>query len=522
MSAYTYTFLSIMRARFFAFLDMVSRPAVALGGAALIALGAVGAVWYFSSVSASGTFTPVVLAPLTEEVDVSGTVQGVETTDLSFQIPGQVSWIPVAVGDTVGVGQALVALSGSAQAAALQGAEANLETASASLASLQAGTRPEQLSIDRNAVTQDQASLRDSIRSSFVAADSAVHATADQFFTNSRNSNAELTFIIPDSALTNTVVQERIALEPIVTAWGAQVSGASFAESDPTAFAAQAEQNLIQTTAFLTDVASALTKTQPSAALSAATIVGYETSIAAARASVSGAWSSLTAAETALTGAEGTLTLAMAGPTPQAVAIAHAQVDAAQAQVDAAKVASNETVLVAPIAGMVTAQNAHLGQTVTPGVPVVSLIGLNAFEAKVPVSENDIGKVKVGDTVTATFDEYPGESFPATVTAVDPAATMANGVASYFITVSFTTADPRVRSGLTAHVSIITASLPDTLVIPASAVISDHGTEFVYLKGANGTTKTPVTIGIESAAGMIQILSGLSAGQQVLTFGTAL
>jgi HlyD family secretion protein len=510
-----------MHSKFIAFLDIISRPAVALVGAAIIALGAVGAVWYFGNVSASGTFTQVVMAPITEEVDVSGAVQGVETTDLSFQIPGQVSWIPVAVGDEVGAGQTLVALSGGAQSAALLGAQANLETASATLASLQAGTRPEQLSIDQNTVTQDQESLRDSVRSAFVVADTAVHATADQFFTNPRNSSAELTFIIPDSALTNTVLQERVALEPVLAAWNAQVSDASFAESDPAAPAAQAEQNLTQVNTFLDNIASALTKTQPSSVLSAATIAGYETSISAVRANVSGALSSLTAAETTLTGAEGALTLAMAGATSQTIAIAKAQVDAAQAQVDAAQVASNETVLVAPIAGMVTAQNAHLGQTVSPGLPLVSLIGLNAFEAKVPVSENDIGKVKVGDTVAATFDEYPSETFPATVSAIDPAATVTNGVSSYFVTVSFTTSDPRVRSGLTAHVSIITASLTDTLVIPASAVISDQDTEFVYLKGANGTTKTPVTTGIGSASGMIQVLSGLSAGQEVLTFGSA-
>ena len=97
-----------MRAKFLAFLNVASRPVVAIGGAILIALVAIGATLYFSNTSPSGTYTPVVAAPITEEVDVSGAVQGVQTTDLSFQIPGQVSWIPVAVGDKVGAGQVLV------------------------------------------------------------------------------------------------------------------------------------------------------------------------------------------------------------------------------------------------------------------------------------------------------------------------------------------------------------------------------------------------------------------------------
>ena len=505
-----------MRAKFLAFLNIISRPYVAIGGAVVIVLIAIGITWYIKDVSPSGTYTSVVSAPITEEVDVSGVVQGVQTTDLSFQIPGQVSWIPVAVGDKVGAGQVLASISGGAQAAALLGAEANLETASATLASLQAGTRPEQLSIDQNAVTQDQSSLRDAIRSAYVSADSAIHATADQFFINPRTAGAALAFIVPDATLTNTVVQERIALESVLTAWSAQVSDASFAVSDPTIPATQAEENLTQVNTFLDNVASALAKAQQSPA-----IVGYQESIVVARTSVAGTQSALTAAETALSNAEGTLTLADAGATPQTIAIAKAQVDGAQAQVDAAQVASNETALVAPIAGTITVQNAHIGETITPGVPLVSMIGTGAFEAKAPVSESDIGKVKVGDTATATFDEYPGESFPATISAVDPAAVVTNGVASYFVTASFTTNDPRIRSGLTAHLSIVTASVSNTLVIPASSIISDRGSEFVYLKGANTTNKTAVTTGIESAAGMIQILSGLSEGQKVLTFGAA-
>ena len=192
-------------------------------------------------------------------------------------------------------------------------------------------------------------------------------------------------------------------------------------------------------------------------------IIGYQTSVVATRTSIAGTQSALTAAETALSNAEGALTLAEAGVRRHKQSLSlRRKLIGAQAQVECCKVASNETVLVAPISGTITVQNAHLGQTVTPGAPLVSMIGAGAFEAKAPVSESDIGKVKVGDMATATFDEYPGESFPATVSAVDPAATVTNGVASYFVTASFTTNDPRIRSGLTAHLSIITASVPKT------------------------------------------------------------
>ncbi len=498
-------------------LTHVSKPHIAIGGAVIIAALILGAAWYLTAVSPTGAYTAAVLAPITEQVNVSGPVQGAETTDLSFQIPGQVASIPVNVGDHVYAGETLVALSGGAQAASLLGAQANLATASATLASLTAGTRPEQLTIDQNNVTQSQAAVANAIRSAYVAADTAVHAEADQFFSNPRTPNAQLTFIVPDTALVNRLQLERVALEPMLTSWGASLDASAGSSVDATV----AGQNLAQVASFLDDAARALGETSASSALPLATLNAYQSAISGARSSVAGAATALTAAQSALTASTGALTLAEAGPTPQALAVAEAQVSAAQAAVDSAGVNSNETVIVAPISGVITAQNAHLGETVAPGVPMVSMISSGAFEAKAPVSESDIGKIKVGDAVNATFDAYPTVTFPATVTAVDPAATIMNGVATYQVTVTFTAADPRIESGLTAHLAITTATVPNALTVPASAIITNGTTQFVYLKGASTPTQVPVTTGIESSTGMVQILSGLSAGQQVLTFGNA-
>lgn len=512
-----------MRQQFLAFLHVFSRPAVALGSAVVLAALIIGGTLYMTTVAPGGVYTRVTMAPITEAVDVSGPVQGAETTDLSFQIPGQVAAIPVSVGQRVYAGQTLVALAGGAQAAALLSARANLETASASLASLIAGTRAEQLAIDQNTVAQAQQALANATRSAYIAADTALHTNADQFFSNARTANPRLVIRVPNAALVDELQNERAALEPLFSTW----SAAANASGDQATAAALSISNLSRVSAFLDHCAEALAETGSSATLPAATLAAYQSSIAAARTSVAGAASVLTGAQTALTNAQGALVLAQAGPTPQAIAVAEAQVHAAQAAVDAAQVSADESVITAPISGTITVQDAHLGQTVTPGVPLVSMIGTGSFEAKVPVSEGDIGKVKVGQSVIATFDAYPGVTFPATVTAVDPAATLANGIASYHVTATFTKNDSRIASGLTAHLSITTASVQAALVVPASAVITNGSQQFVYRKGAKGAVKTPVTTGIESlpaqagAAGMVQILSGLSAGDQVLSFGVA-
>jgi HlyD family secretion protein len=508
-----------MRERLLAIVHFLTQPAVAIGGSAVIAAALAGGAWYLTRVAPSGEYTAAAEAPITESVSASGPVEGAQTTDLSFQIPGSIAAIDVKVGQHVEAGQTLLALSGGSQAAAVAAAKANLENAQAAQAALEAGTRPEQLAIEQNAVAQDTAALNDALRSAYVAADTAVHAEADVLFTNPRTANPELTIIVPDSALVNQLQSERAALEPVFTAWSASLS----AGGDPLSLSAGASADLTQVSALLDDLAEALAKTPISASLSATQLASYQASIAAARTSISGSASAVTAATAALTGAEAALALAEAPATAEELAQAQAQVDAAQAALQAAQVAQGETVLAAPISGTVTAQNANPGETVSPGVVLVSLESDSAFEAKAPVSQVDIAKVKVGEQAAATFDAYPGVSFPATITAVDPAATVTDGVASYQITATFSGNDPRIVAGLTAHLSIVTDQIQNALVVPASAIITDpSGAEFVYVKQASGPdAKVEVTTGVESASGMIQILSGLSAGQAVLTFGSA-
>ncbi|MHB8660549.1 MAG: efflux RND transporter periplasmic adaptor subunit [Minisyncoccota bacterium] len=505
-----------MRKQFVSILAVLSKPAVALGGSLVIGALIVVIAWRATSVSPSGSFVPVTTGPITEEVDVSGVVKAAHSTDLAFQTSGRVASIQVQVGDHVEGGQTLVALDGSSQAAAVALAKANLEAQQAKLAALTSGTRPEQLAIDQTAVTQASNALASALASAYTNADDAVHAKADQVFTNPRSTDTQLAILVPDAMLVNRVQTERVALEPMFLLWQTTLTSAS----DPESVVASSEANLKSATAFLDDLTTALAEAQPNGSVSAATVVGYQTNVNAGRLNVSGALSTLISADTAYKAAAGALTLAQAGATENDITAQKAAVDAAQASVDAAAAAAAQTIIAAPISGTITAQNANLGETVVPGVPLVSMIADGKYEADAQVSETDIAKVKADDAVEATFAAYPGVTFAATVTTVDPAATVnAAGVASYGVTVTFSENDSRLLPGLSANLRIITATKDAALLVPTSAVITDGNQEFVYVQSAKGVLRTPVTVGIESTSGMAEIVSGLFAGDSVLTFG---
>ncbi|MHB8710108.1 MAG: efflux RND transporter periplasmic adaptor subunit [Minisyncoccota bacterium] len=504
-----------MRERFISILTVLSKPAVALGGSLAIGALIIGVAWHAASVSPSGSFVLAETGAITQEVDVTGVVKAAHSTDLAFQTSGRIAVVRVNVGEHVSAGQTLVALDGSSQAAGVALAKANLEAQQAKLAALISGTRPEQLAINQTAVAQAKDTLTSALSSAYANADDAVHAKADQVFTNPRTTNAQLAILVPDAMLVNRILSERIALEPMFSSWQAVLTSASGSES----VVAVSETNLKSVMTFLDDLTTALAKAQPSGSVSAATLVGYQTSANTGRVNVSTVLSALISADTAYKAAAGALTLAQAGATTNDINAQKAAVDAAQASLDSAEAAASQTVIAAPVSGTITAQNANLGETVVPGVPLVSMIADGKYEADAQVSEADIAKIKLNDTVEATLAGYPGAIFAAAVTTVNPAATMSGDVASYGITVTFLENDARLLPGLSTNLHIMTATKDAALLVPTSAVITDGDQKFVYIKTANSTIRTPVTVGLASASGMTEIVSGLSEGDSVLTFG---
>jgi RND family efflux transporter MFP subunit len=479
-----------------------------------------GGYWFW--IRSSGTtyqFIPVVEGSITETVSATGNTTPTSSVSLGFQSAGTIALVNYQLGDQVSAGEVIAGLTTASLSAALQEAQANLAAAEANLASLTAGTRPEQLAIDQSAITQDQETLANAVASAYSASDTAVHTDADQLFTNPRTANAALTLTVPDEVLANQVTQERIGLEPMLTAWSDEVTAPSFASSDPTVAATQAVQNLAHVGAFLDDMAAAITKTQPSASLSATTLSGYESSMSTARTSITNALSIHTSAKSALVGAEGTLALAQAGSTPQAIAAQQAQVDEARAGVASAEANVQNAEIVAPINGVLTQQDAKVGQQATPGTPVVSIIGNSGFEVDTGVSGTDVGKLALGDVATMTLDAFPNETFTGKVFYIAPAQTNTQGVISYLVKISFDTADARLKSGLTANVDIQAKQDTSVLILPQYAILqNDNGTFVETLVGKTATT-TPVTLGISDQNGNVEVLSGVTAGEQVINIG---
>ncbi|OGO55970.1 MAG: hypothetical protein A2V85_04090 [Chloroflexi bacterium RBG_16_72_14] len=173
--------------------------------------------------------------------------------------------------------------------------------------------------------------------------------------------------------------------------------------------------------------------------------------------------------------------------------------------------------LVAPIDGTVTAVNIAAGlEAAGTAITIASA----TYEVTADVVESDVSAMSVGQEATIAVDAIGG-TIQGTVSAIAPAAGDASsGVVSFPVTVTLTGAPSALRAGMTADITIVTASATDVLTIPAEALRGTAGSYRVQVLGADGEPVTrDVTVGLVTNT-TAEIQSGLTEGETVIT-GTA-
>lgn len=508
------------------------RKVSVIGVIILVALVGGGFYWFRAAHPPSYTTVGVTRGPITQQVLASGNVAAPTTINLQFQGSGRLTLVGVQVGDRVKAGGVVARLDTSVLAAQLAQAQAAVAAAQANLSTLELGTRPEQLAVAESQVTSDQTALAqanqsvsNAIQSAYTAADDAVHNKVDQFISNPRTTTPTLLFTTANQQQVSTLLSERTTIEGVLARWQADVANLAAGTGDLSSIQTETTSALAAVTQLLSDANAALNSSIPNAQASQSAISGWISSVAAGRTAVNAAITALNSTiileqttAAALDRDTKTLALEQAGSTQSSLAAGQAGVAQAKAQVAAIEAQLSQSVLVAPVRGTVTQVTGDVGETITPSTVVVTILPDATLQTDVNVSEDDIANVKVGDKVDISLDAFVGTTWPGVVTKIDPAQTIIGGAVYYKATVVFAKTDPRVKSGMTANVLIQTATASSTLLVPASAVQKDASGTFVQVfKNDDTVLKTPVATGIKSQSGEVEILSGLSAGDLVVT-----
>lgn len=493
-------------------------------------------VVYVSQQKPASPFETVLVAKgtVTQEVSVTGRVNSDSEVSLSFEKSGRVSSTPIPVGTHVSGGDVLARIDASELTPLRQQALANLEVEQANLASLKKGNREEDIAVTRaqvesatSALDQARLSVFDRLQTAYSASDDAIFNVSDQFFLNARTRNPEVNFPVTDAKLSISLPQGRFAIGETIALWPAEL--ASFESSEDTAPAINTTKaHLGAVKSFLDEMALAVNALAPSSNLTQLTIDGWKMDISGARTSINTSVSNVYAVAEkyystveAQKIAENQLALKIAGPTAEAIAAQEARIASVRASIANYDAQMKKTMLIAPFSGVVTKQDAKLGQTVSPAAPIVTLMSDAEWKIETNVPEVDVAKIAIGDQARVTFDAYGTDVlFTAKVVAIDPAETIIEGVSTYKVTLLLTSEDDRVLSGMTANIDILTDKREEVLMIPFRAVVNKTEGKFVRIPSADGLTASEVSVelGLRGSDGNVEVQRGLSLGQRVVIY----
>jgi membrane fusion protein (multidrug efflux system) len=198
------------------------------------------------------------------------------------------------------------------------------------------------------------------------------------------------------------------------------------------------------------------------------------------------------------------------------VELAQASLAAAKAQLDMARIALADTVIKAPLSGVVSKRHVQAGEKLAPDMPVVTIVNLRQLnlEAQVPASE--VPRVKIGQEVRFKVDGFAQRDFIGKVARISP--TTEAGSRSMVVYISVDNSDASLRGGMFAKGAITTEKSAPAPLVPLAAVRELKGASVVYTIVDGKVATQPVTIGLRNDDdGVAEVKSGLLEGATVIT-----
>lgn len=188
----------------------------------------------------------------------------------------------------------------------------------------------------------------------------------------------------------------------------------------------------------------------------------------------------------------------------------------ARARVTVAQKALADTVVRAPFAGAVGERFVSVGDYVTRGTKVASVVRIDPLRVELTVPEQYVSAVGVGRAVTFEVDSYPGETFTGQVRYVSPTVTAATRALTLEAIVP--NASGRLKPGFFATAQIEEARKRPGILVPAAAVRTVAGTARVFVINAERVEER-IVMTAPANGNRIEIVSGLKPGEQVAATG---
>lgn len=180
----------------------------------------------------------------------------------------------------------------------------------------------------------------------------------------------------------------------------------------------------------------------------------------------------------------------------------------------------SKTRIVAPFDCTILTRPVSIGQAVSgsggfnAGTEVLTIADLTALVINAHVNQADVTRLRQGMEVSVVVDAIPGLTVTGLVERIAPQATVRNNIKGFATRILIKSPDERIQPGMTANISIPVAAAAGALAVPLSAVFTEQGRRYVYVKRASGWERQDVTVGVSDYFSA-EITAGLAEGDVV-------
>jgi RND family efflux transporter MFP subunit len=483
---------------------------------------------------------------IVQSITTTGVIKSDQNISLSFKKGGTIASIKVKSGDKISKGKILVSLDNKDTLTAVSQATAALDAANANYEKIKNGATEDNISVTQATVNTAQISL-DNIRSiseknikskydyalnslndSYIKMYNA-YATVDtikeshfkdandqESLTVRNNEEYQIKRPKDEAKSYIDIAKANKKTEDIDSAISATLSSLDKILTGLTAIRNVCDETTYQGKVTATEKSSLDTQ-KSYISTTQTTISSLQSDISTLKIQTD---NNIKTAEATLSQAQASLKALQSPARPEDINIAKANVEAAEANLQVANNAYSDSMIIAPIEGIITNVNPKTGEVVGAGTPIVSMISVNKFQLETYLSQTELGKIKIGDTVNVTIDAYGQNNiFVASIINIDPAATINNGISSYKTTIQFNVDDERIKSGLSANATIIDQKKENAIIVPNGTIYKENNKSYVLVEKNNKIEKMEITIGIEGANGLNEIISGINEGDKVILSG---
>lgn len=206
------------------------------------------------------------------------------------------------------------------------------------------------------------------------------------------------------------------------------------------------------------------------------------------------------------------------------VKLAQARIDNVRAHLGKLETLMEYAKIKAPFDGIVTERFVHPGALIQVATsasnvsPVVTVQRVDTVRVFVDVPEPDVPAVDRGDPATLVLSAMPEKKFAGAVTrfasALDPSTRTMK------VEIDFLNPEGLLRPGMYGNMTLVLESRPEALTLPAPALVTEGGKNFVYVVEDSRARKVEVATGIDDGI-RVEITSGLQGNEAVVVAGAS-